>query len=562
MSDSSRTDYRSINKNVKPFYKYKKITQQTGSGIATCTNAGGDESIFELPIQAYNFSKSMLNFTATPPLTLNSNNYIHADNLCFIRQIQLVNREDVVLCNLNHVANYTSVVWGPETPLDEFLTYPVHSNDDGYGKNFMKCNVSNETSVNVTERAIADAVSASGAAHVSAAVNADGAHTTQVELRAAVDAVNASIDTAVNNAVNTAVDALRDGVKTFIKPPSTAARRAYDGTNATTGVGGDYVNCAYTEPKYFHNGSAQGEADPVVKVRIDFGMIYNTILAMDKDFIFNEVLLLKIIWNSAGRVYYSSDGGVGNDIISPGAGPAHAAAVYTLAAGDTNVGISDLKLYMAIEQNSDIVNALKAKTASGFQMAIPFVHSYRTNLQTTNQNVSLRFNRGHGRKLKKIYHSLFHNTESKNTAYDHDNRRLANLGQSQHKLDTYHTELNQELLQPFEVSCENEEDYMLYKDKLEGSVIQNVNIYQYKHFILDDFTECHSCKERNNDKEQHNISDGIPLELEQKWDFIGVIPAGTVQAAGAPGAKPLNHYSFAIVEKVLKIGPLGVIEVK
>jgi hypothetical protein len=169
---------------------------------------------------------------------------------------------------------------------------------------------------------------------------------------------------------------------------------------------------------------------------------------------------------------------------------------------------------------------------------VPYVYTYKTNLGvSTSQNVSLRFNRGNGRRLKKIYHSLFHNTESSNTAYDHSND---NAG----RITNYYTLLNNNRLQEYNLDCTQLDDFMLIKKQLKGSVIQTSAVFTYNWFHLEDFTGMYDDNHRD---DKDNLETGLPLELEQKWDIY----LTTASAA-------YNHYSFAITEKMLTISSSGI----
>jgi len=48
----------------------------------------------------------------------------------------------------------------------------------------------------------------------------------------------------------------------------------------------------------------------------------------------------------------------------------------------------------------------------------------------------------------------------------------------------------------------------------------------------------------------NNISSGLDLSYERKWDFFGTIDAAV--------RYPVNHYTFSVCEKMLTISPSGI----
>ena len=95
--------------------------------------------------------------------------------------------------------------------------------------------------------------------------------------------------------------------------------------------------------------------------------------------------------------------------------------------------------------------------SSGFQVLIPYCYTYKTALNGTSQTVSLRFNRGHGIKLKKIYHSIFNSTEQANTAYDCSNLAGA-------KTQVFYTMLDNNRIQEYNLTVANGDDYIYLKN--------------------------------------------------------------------------------------------------
>src|SRR6185437_5776687 len=102
----------------------------------------------------------------------------------------------------------------------------------------------------------------------------------------------------------------------------------------------------------------------------------------------------------------------------------------------------------------------------------PYVYSYKANLGSSSQSIQYRFNRGHGRSLKKIYHIPFHNTETTNTQYDNGNVNGA-------KITALYSLLDNNRLQEITPTSSTAvgEDFLYQKPMLEGSVILNQNMF-------------------------------------------------------------------------------------
>lgn len=277
----------------------------------------------------------------------------------------------------------------------------------------------------------------------------------------------------------------------------------------------------YTEKQYCESGTLN-TADPVIHYQLPLEHIKNSLFGCDKDLYMGESIILRITWAAVNRIGFTT-----TDVTSPATGA---------AAMTADIALSNLALFLSVEKNQAIINSLMAKVSSGFSMAMPYIHGYKTNLNGTSQNVSLRFNRGHGQRLVKLYHTLYHNTETANTAYNHDN-----IGDA--KVLSYYTALNNNRIQEFNVDTSEFEDYLIHEQMLKGSVIQCCDMYQYNWFHCDSWSP-----DNVGSKDLFNNIVGLSLDVEQKWD-------GTFTTANAQH----NHFSFAIVQRELVVSPAGII---
>lgn len=281
----------------------------------------------------------------------------------------------------------------------------------------------------------------------------------------------------------------------------------------------------YTERLYYQPSSADNAVDPLLFLRIPLKTIYNTFFAVNKDIYFGEVIELRIVFNSKDDIYYSSVGaGAGRIDLAPAACP--------------NVQVKNINLYLAIEQDLNLASqCIEMFNSGSVVLPIPYVYSTKTQQQqSTQQSVSLRYNSGHGRKIRRIYHTLSHPTESLAYNYCRDN-----IGGTKTVTD-YYTTLNNDRLQDFNINTGEQDDYMHMIKKLHGSTVQSIDEYQYKWFHVDDFT----CEKElwSNEAQDVNLSSGVPLDVEQKWEFYATT-----------SNRALNHYTFVVVERELHLVP-------
>lgn len=108
MEPSKQLDY-SKQGGAAPKYSYFKTVPQSGSQSVTVTTAGGQQSVFEIPIGVYNFARSYLNFTLTVPAETNRS-YLYVANLCMFAQLQVFTRTGKFLVDLSDLNNFTDVV--------------------------------------------------------------------------------------------------------------------------------------------------------------------------------------------------------------------------------------------------------------------------------------------------------------------------------------------------------------------------------------------------------------------------------------------------------------------
>jgi hypothetical protein len=277
---------------------------------------------------------------------------------------------------------------------------------------------------------------------------------------------------------------------------------------------------AYVEPAYALVGG-DNTATPTTLFQLNLGDIPHTIFSLDKDLLFNEVLVLRIEWASGSSYAWYS---------ALATNPANGSAAVV-----SNITISRLSFYLAIETDEMIIQSLRNKVNSdGLSVLIPFIWGFKNPINTsTSHNISLRFNSAHGLSLCKVFSAPYNATETTHLAFDHSNENGS-------KITNYYTMIDNARLTDFDIRCTDADpiDYMFHKDILRGTPLEDQNIYRYNFFHCDDFCKSHEIAD------DPNVVNGIPLtQREVKWDI----------QATAPANNTYNWYTFCVLQRMLKI---------
>lgn len=272
-------------------------------------------------------------------------------------------------------------------------------------------------------------------------------------------------------------------------------------------------------PKYTVIGG-NTTATPVMHLTIPFSQIKNTILGLDKDFYFGEVLLLKIIWNASSKWGWNATG-----------------ATDPVVGADTfgAVAISNLNIYLALENDPVICAGLHQSVLSGNfrSVLIPYVWSFFNSGTGSAQVISLRLNGMMGRHVQRIYHALYDETGGENLEMD--------CAVNGDLIVNYHTAVDNSRRQEYDVTLSSNEDWDIIQQQIPNTITTACrHNYRFNWFILDKFT---GDEDMNGDV----VDSGLDLSVEHKWDaFINT--DGTA----------FRHYTFALMTRVLSITPEGI----
>jgi hypothetical protein len=304
------------------------------------------------------------------------------------------------------------------------------------------------------------------------------------------------------------------------------ASNAFKNDPLATRYSGSDADKNFTEPAYFVITNI-GVANLTLNVTIYFKEIWDTILSIDHDIIFNETILVRFVWNSMTNIGCSSDNnGDSHSFVNP-------------------ITVRQMELHLAIEENLSITSGLLSKIASpeGFSLIIPYTYSNSISLTGTSNTVTLRINRANGLTLDKIYHSVFDAYDPafpNYGVYDNNNTNAA-------KVQSFYTNLNNQKMNQYDFSINNEDDYKVLRPILLDSTIQTSNIYYYNWTWVQLFRQGTIMPQYNSD----NIIQGIDLNQgEQKWDFVATVVAPV---------NNYNHQSFVVCKRKLVITSAGIV---
>lgn len=499
---SNELDYKKL-LSSHPTYKLNKVLPLSGSQNTILSTAGGNETLFEIPSYVFNFAQSRFDFQMAITNTNNIASWIFKDVIGPIRQIQIYTRAGLYLMDIQYFNNYTKITRKPFTKIDHYLEYDDHHN--------------------VVATAIAGALG-NGSNNGHYGGRGSFLHRSNTLAGTATIAVYAAT-----------------GNGPPIVDPQVASSSVlgirYDGSN---------ISINYTEPEYLEatpvgvtatlTTVANSASGYVLNVGIPFSSIKKCLLSLNKDIYFGgETLIFRVVWDSINKIAYQG---------TSATVPSTAAAVLT-----NTVSINNMTLYIASETNPAInTSIINQVNTNGLSVLCDYVYCYKNNFGVgSSQTISLRFNRGHGRKLKYVITAVNNNTEQLTTTYDTSNvsptAALGGITPSYYgtKILNFYSLLNNNRLQEFNLDCTLFDDWSMMKDQIKGSVIQNHNMYGYNWFWLDNFCNTKVLYE------DENLDCGLPLDVEQKWDIYYTL----VSAA-------YNHYTFAITQKMLTINSQGI----
>lgn len=309
--------------------------------------------------------------------------------------------------------------------------------------------------------------------------------------------------------------------------------RLYKSNALGTAVSGIRPSNAPGDVHYIENAYLQVGGDNVATTQycmVPLSAYKHNIVALDKLQFFGETLTLRLGFGPGAKVGY-----YGTSAANPTTGA-------TALAVDTT--ISGLSLYLATEEDPELVNKIKEHVnKGGLTMLCPLVTGYRKGFAaSTNQISTYTFKQGfqHPKYLQRVYHSVYSATENSNTAYDHSNSTGAK------KINSYTTSVKGNKRHQFDLNCADTSrlDYMANQRFLKGTCIVSASIYDQNWMHIDDFTNFPALSEAPSPAPLDNQEAGLRFDPEIEWSF----DASTANIAS-------THYTYTVTLGTLKIHP-------
>lgn len=456
-----------------PTYEYSRIYPQSSATLNI--TADGQESVFEIPPKCFNFSKASLNFTMTPIAGTHFNN-IHCDGVPFISQIQLYTRSGLFLCNITSLNKYLNTISRRENKLTDVQTWSRAGHNNGF-MDVLRCPKSNPVGGNP--------------------LNFTG-NVPTIAGDANITVANMAVIVNEINRLNAAI-----------------VNRNGNYPNADTA--GSFAD----DPIYYIGDGVDTEANPVIRYMIPLERIKYCILSQNKDICFNEVLYLKLIWAHPNITGFNT-------------------TARNLIAGSVPIAgyaISGLLLYLPIEKNEFIIKKINDQIAAKFTYAVNFVYTQKiAKGAELGQSLSIRVNRSHGNKIKKIFYVPYAFDETGGTAFLHTSTPIVE----------YYTTINNVRRTQHNILPADGLDWLEQKESLTGSCVTGSTAFYYGWCHVEDFTHRATLTEKGCDEDRYN--DGLLLELEQIYNVNCLVTTNA----------PLMNYFFIVCAKELVITPQGI----
>lgn len=262
---------------------------------------------------------------------------------------------------------------------------------------------------------------------------------------------------------------------------------------------------------------------PVVRYQIPLGRIKDSIFGIDKDQCFNEVVYMRLVWENAGSIGFSTTGN------SPG--------TVTGAAALNGYSITQQFLYLAVEVNPELVSYISnEKIRAGFTYQVPYLYTNKIQKAdaNTSQSISIRLNRSHGIKVKRIYFVPFIGDEALNTTLNHAHS-LTDGGTG---IQSYYTTIDNKRTSQYDYNADN--CWLEKKNLFKNSCINGSSAFFNNWLHIEDFTNMTDLEDNS------RYDDGRLLSNELVYNV-------TCQNEGVA----LYNYFFSSCIKQIMITPQG-----
>ena len=303
-----------------------------------------------------------------------------------------------------------------------------------------------------------------------------------------------------------------------------AALNFYGSTNARKGST-NYLETAYT--------SSTAAGTPTINnVYYPLNGFKNTIFSYDKTLYFGNEMVIKIQTNPLNKQIWRAT--------------SHILPETASAADDVpSVVVSNIFLYLAVEQNERINQSIVAKFNAGhFKINFPYTSAYSQSTTVAGiNNISYSIIKASGKRLLQVLYTAFNSENTRNTAWDCNNSNGI-------KVLSYRTIFDDKHQSDYELSCLNpsatalnaDDWYIANQKHCKGSAILNRDIYKLNWFHLDRFYE------PNEKMDDDNLDIGKKLENHT----MNYVVETVTQLA------KLNHFIFATFRRTALLTKDGI----
>lgn len=481
--------------------RYARIVPDSGSTtVDLSVNSTSTDTVFQIPAyHVFNFARSHFRYKEDQGAgnLAGADNFIYrfADLIPHIYRIQVrTQNQGQILCDIVDCHKYTNAVLRYQTMLTDML-----QND---------CPLGNASTGNV---------GTGGGIFEGLCPN------TNIRLSAIASAAPGNTQANINTAIDTVVSSLACH-STSNRPLNTEQRNIF------------------MEPLYYLKNTEPNSTFPIYN-RIPLSVIgKNTILDMDRNFYFGDVVEIIITWNSTNKIMWRARA-------TPVANTAVALAMT----------LSSLELMLCVENNTVIVQEMKDHFAKeGFNVKIPFVHHTQAKKTGDVQHIDFELTSSKGSHLQKIIWTPYNPDETYGNTYYHGlgphygnalapvaNTHIVQFSPILNSIPIY----TQNPIRQYNGAVQVNEPYLYQRHRLKGTCITSVDDYNYNFSWYEDFTAPYAFREyKNLDLLDPDVYiDGIPLIESQKYEIDiqfgnGVNPSRT-------------HHMWAICLRDLSIRP-------
>jgi hypothetical protein len=211
--------------------------------------------------------------------------------------------------------------------------------------------------------------------------------------------------------------------------------------------------------------------------------------------------------------------------------------------------MANVYLFLAVQTNETIIKEVRNMyNNGGIKLLFDYPFCTKQSVSaSTNQNVVVTYSSANGKRLKRIYHTVFNNTEQKSGIIE-----CANVDGA--KVKTYNTYLDATKLQPYVIdnqavstSPDSLSAWRWNARFCRNSPILNRALYNKNWFHCDSFESTDMEKEGQLPVDKDNVVDGLLMDKNMNYTFESTTPNTA-----------FIHFNIAIFQRELLINKDGI----